>query len=322
MYDTRLADTELSLQSILEKTTEYDIYRYYLGSQFVIGKIMSSPFHADRHPSFGLFKSSKTGSILYKDLSTGNSGNCVHLVQKLYSLSYREALIRIITDIVSNNLSISCQGVHIREEFANTPTIISIKKKNFCKADDLYWGSFCLFRDDLRHFNVFPIQMYWINEIVQPWAYKWANPGYAYQVYNKYKIYKPLEDKNNKWVTNCNSYDIQGLEQLNDSKGDLLIITKSLKDVMVLYKLGYKSIAPNSENNGIPKKIIDNLKSRFTRIVILYDNDEAGINGGNKLKSKTNFETIFLPDTNTKDISDYVKLNGLEKGKEMIKQLL
>ncbi len=321
MYDTRLTDIDLSLEGILDKTTEYDIYRYYIGNSFKIGKIMSSPFRKDKNPSFGIFKSSKTSSLLYKDLATGSNGNCIKFIQELFNISYREAIIKIISDIINTTLTISTKGIDIKEDYESTKTIISIKKKNFTKIDDDYWNQFCLFRDDLRHFNVFPIQIYWLNEIVQPWAYKYENPGYAYQVYNKYKLYFPLALKKYKWISNCSSYDIQGLEQLDDY-GDLLIITKALKDVMVLYKLGYKAIAPNGENHSIPKDIINNLINRFDRIVIFYDNDEAGINGANKIASKYNLKTISIPSEYPKDISDYIKQYGIDKSKELLKQLL
>jgi len=321
MYDTRLTDEELSIDSILEKITEYDIYKYYISNSFRIGRIMKSPFREDNHPSFGIFKSSKYGSLLYKDLSTGKTGNCVQFVQELFNISYRESLVKILNDLTNNNLVNSVEGISIKEEYESISTIISVCRRNFCKIDDNYWNQYCLERSDLRHFNVFPIELYWINEIVQPWAYNRVNPGYAYQIYNKYKIYKPLAAKKDKWISNCSSYDIQGYEQL-EYQGELLIITKSLKDVMVLHKIGYNAIAPHGENHLIPKCIIDNIKKRYNKIVIFYDNDEGGKIGSNKLSNKYTIPTIFIPYTNYKDISDYVKQFGLDEGKKLMKELL
>ena len=321
MYDTRLTDIDLSLEGILDKITEYDIYKYYIGANFALGKIMSSPFRSDKNPSFGIFKSTRTSSLLYKDLATGSTGNCIQFVKELYNISYRESIIKIIGDLINNNLKRSVEGINIREKYKTTSTVISVRKKNFCNIDDKYWNQFCLFRDDLRHFNVFPIQTYWLNEIVQPWTYKWDNPGYAYQVYNKYKIYKPLSIKKWKWISNCSSYDIQGMEQLT-YKDNLVIITKALKDVMVLYKLGYNAIAPNGENHSIPKEVITDLQNRFKSIVIFYDNDEAGIQGANKITTKYNLKTIFIPNNEPKDISDYIKQYGIDKSKELMKQLI
>jgi 5S rRNA maturation endonuclease (ribonuclease M5) len=321
MYDTRLIEEDLSLESLLEYTTEYDIYSYYIGNRFDIGRIMPSPLREDKHPSFGIFKSTKYGWLMFKDQATGLVGDCITFVSILFDISRREATIKILSDIQNKELTYSIEGVNIQQEYKTISTIISVKKKPFCNTDDEYWGQFSIERDDLRHFNVFPISEYWLNEIVQPWGYKQTNPGYCYEIYNKYKLYFPLSEKRNKWLSNCGSYDIQGYEQL-DGFGDLLIITKSLKDVIVLYKLGYQAVAPQGENHSIPEKIMKELKSRFTNIIVFYDNDKAGVAGATKITNKFELKTIFIPEDCPKDISDYTKEYGLDKSKELIIKLL
>lgn len=321
MYDTRLADIDLSLEGLLTKTTEYDIYRYYIGDNFKLGRVMSSPLREDKTPSFSIFKSSKSGSLLFKDQATGDTGNCIQFVMLKENLSYRQAVIRIMKDTVSSNLTMSTKGIEIKEDYKDTSSIISIYKRNFNTTDDIYWNQYSITREDLKEYNVLPIHSYLINGIDSSWSNSNINPGYAYLIFNKIKIYKPLADKKFKWVSNCSSYDLQGLEQLKYSS-DTLIITKSLKDVIILNKLGYNAIAASSENTDIPKNIIDHLKSRYSNIIIFYDNDEAGKIGANKIATKNNFKTIFIPDQTTKDISDYTKAYGLEKSKELLIQLI
>lgn len=321
MYDTRISDVELSLDMILSKITEYDIYYYYIGESFEIGRVMQSPLRHDKNPSFSIFKSTKTGNLLFKDLSTGESGNCIKYVMLKENLTYRKTILKIYNDIIKNNLKISTKGIEIKEDYNNVDTIISVYKKNFTKVDDEYWGQYSIDRLDLKEYNIFPIESYLINDIQSSWFYTKLNPGYAYQIYNKYKLYKPLENKKYKWITNCSAYDIQGLEQLKYNS-DTLIITKSLKDVIILNKIGYNAIAASSENTDIPKNIIDHLKSKYSNIIIFYDNDEAGIKGANKIAQKYNLKTIFIPDTNIKDISDYTKEYGLDKSKLLLNQLV
>lgn len=91
---------------------------------------------------------------------------------------------------------------------------------------------------------------------------------YAYKVYNNFKIYRPLADKYHKWRNNLTEYDIQGYKQLPE-KGDILIITKSLKDVMCLCKMGIPAVSPASESTFIPNIALEELKKRFKRIIIL-----------------------------------------------------
>jgi hypothetical protein len=312
---------EITTDLILSKVTEYDIYKYYIGSDFKIGRITNSPLRNDNNPSFGIFKALNK-SLLFKDQATGDSGNCITFVAKLNNISYKKAEKLIYKDIIANKLKISTVGTNIKEAF-DTATMISIKKKNFTSTDDLYWGQFNIDRLTLKHFNVYPISNYWINDLLSQDVYSNINPIYAYQIYLKFKIYKPLNpNKKYKWVGNVGMYDIQGLEQL-PLNGKLLIITKSLKDVMVLYKMGITAIAPQGEGHNIPDKIIQNLKNRFEEIIIFYDNDEAGIKASLKLTTKYNFKNILIDDTyNCKDISDFVKDYTFEKAKEWILQNL
>jgi DNA primase len=96
---------------------------------------------------------------------------------------------------------------------------------------------------------------------------------------------------------------------------------------MVLDRLGYNAIAPCGENTPIPSSIIQNLKERFNKIIILYDNDEPGMNGAKKLANEYNLEYIYIPiDYNTmfkiKDISDYIKNYKITKTRELLKKLI
>lgn len=59
--------------------------------------------------------------------------------------------------------------------------------------------------------------------------------------------------------------------------GDLLVITKSLKDVMCLYEYGITAIAPCSENEFLTNTQYQKVKSKFKHIALLWDNDYAGV---------------------------------------------
>ena len=76
-----------------------------------------------------------------------------------------------------------------------------------------------------------------------------------------------LHNKLHKFITNANAYYMQGWKQLNRNN-DTLIITKALKDVMLLDKLGYSAIAPNSESYNIPDNIIKEITSSYKNIIV------------------------------------------------------
>lgn len=60
---------------------------------------------------------------------------------------------------------------------------------------------------------------------------------------------------------------IQGARQISKDGDDLLIVQKSMKDVMLLYEFGVQSIAPMSENTSLSEKVIEKLKTKFKRII-------------------------------------------------------
>jgi DNA primase len=79
-------------------------------------------------------------------------------------------------------------------------------------------------------------------------------------------------------------------------------------------------MAPQSETCPISSDIITDIKQRFKRIVILYDNDEAGIKSAKTLSEQYNLESIFLIEA--KDLSDHVLLHGKEYTHNTLKELL
>ena len=112
---------------------------------------------------------------------------------------------------------------------------------------------------------------------------------------------------------------IQGYRQL-PKQGDLLVITKSMKDVMCLYDLGITAIAPNSETLFISEEELENLSKRFKVISVLYDQDKAG--KANMAKIRKIYPDLFyfvIPkNLNAKDISDFYKKYGRDRTLELI----
>ena len=305
---------DITLDWILSKVTEYDIYAKYIG-EFKVGMIYNSPFRKDKNPSFGIFYSKRTNQLLFKDHGTGECGNVIKFVQLYTGITNYPDILK---DIV-NRLNISNSTKLTTTPYKPpTETVIGIVRQNFTETDKKYWSQFNIDINTLKKFNVFSIKYYLCNGVVKG-IYKDTNPMYAYKVYNNFKIYRPLGDKYTKWRNNLTEYDIQGYEQL-PQKGDTLIITKSMKDVMCLYKMGIPAISPSSESTFIPDKCLEELKTRFKRILILFDRDVAGIKYLRKISKKTGLEPLLINKKfNAKDVSDAIKLNDFETIKNWIK---
>ena len=192
----------------------------------------------------------------------------------------------------------------------------------FTEIDKEYWKQFHISIDTLKIFGVFSIQYYLCNNVVKG-IYKDESPMYAYKVFDRFKIYRPLATKYTKWRSNLTNYYIQGYEELPTEGRDTLIITKSLKDVMVLYEMGYYSISPSSETTFIPDDILKQLKKKWKHIYILYDRDKTGVTQSRMYSKKYDLRSFFINKRfKAKDISDAVKLNGFVKIKNwLIKEL-
>ena len=320
MYDStkiKQQDTPITLDYILSKVTEYDIYARYIG-QFKIGFIYNSPFREDKNPSFGIFRSRKSGKLLFKDHGNGECGDVIKFVELYTGLTnYNDILNRIITDMsITNNTKLKSI-----KQYESKDTVIGVVRQDWTDVDKQYWSQFGITKETLIKFNVSSIKYYLCDGIVKG-IYKDNNPMYAYKVYDHFKIYRPLADKYTKWRNNLAPYDIQGYEQLPE-KGDLLIITKSLKDVMCLYEMGYTAISPSSESTFLTPDIIDALKLRFKRILICFDRDISGVKNMRKISLKTGLKGFLVHKKwKAKDISDAIKLNGFEVIKNWLKETL
>jgi 5S rRNA maturation endonuclease (ribonuclease M5) len=320
MYSRKRAKLpdNITLDWILSKVTEYDIYAKYIG-QFKVGMIYNSPFRKDKNPSFGIYYSKRTKQLLFKDHGTGECGNVIKFVSLFTGKTeYSD----ILSDIVDKlNITNNTKLVSSKQYIPPTETVIGVVRQEFTDVDINYWKQFNISINTLKKFNVNSIKYYLCNGIVKG-TYKRENPMYAYKVYNNFKIYRPLADKYTKWRNNLTDYDIQGYEQL-PQKGDILFITKSMKDVMCLHEMGYPAVSPSSESTFLPKDVLEQLKTRFKRIIILFDRDTSGVKRSRKLSRETGLEAMFINKKfKAKDVSDAVKANSFEEIKNWLNETI
>ena len=317
IYDTtNIKDNvePITLDYILSKVSEYDIYQAYIGN-FKVGMIYNSPFRKDKNPSFGCYYSRTTKQLMFKDHGTGDCGNVVKFVSLLTGLTnYSDILNNIVNKLkITNDMQLGSSKQYIPSK----ETVIGVIRQNFTDIDINYWAQFHISLNTLKKFNVDSIKYYLNNGIVKG-IYKDNNPMYAYKVYNHFKIYRPLADKYTKWRSNLNINDVQGFKQLPKT-GDTLIITKSLKDVMCLYEMGINAVSPNSESSWLPDKALESILKRFKTVLICFDRDVAGMKNMRKLSLKTGLNCIIMPKRfSAKDISDAIKVNGFDIVKKYI----
>jgi len=318
MYSTNTAMT-MSLSDLLEKVDDLTIYSYYI-KDLKIGQLMKSPLRAkDDNPSFAVFKA-RNGNLLFKDHALGECGNALKFIKLYRGIKTKDELerelLRILRRItpelkatIESNAKLVSQGL---------PTDVGIVRQPFTEIDKQYWKQFHISLDTLKKFSVFSIKYYLCNGVVKG-TYKETSPMYAYKVFGRFKIYRPLASKYTKWRTNLTNRDVQGLAELPKEGGNLLIITKSLKDVMCLYEMGFYAIAASSETTFIPDDILQSLKTKWKHIVILYDRDPTGMRKAREYSKRYKLDAIFVHKKyNAKDISDAVKANDFFEIKQWL----
>jgi 5S rRNA maturation endonuclease (ribonuclease M5) len=320
-------------KAILKEVTDYDIYAFYLGHAFEVGKLFSSPFRRDLRPSFGIYLDNISGKLRYNDFGDINKrGDCFYFVEQLFGLTYKKALQKIYLDILVNN-KLGRQTIvsykYITDKPKLTKLIQYIPKDVMSYSDRMYWKEIGIDEWELSYFKIYTASSLFI-EGKEVWTYEEGNPIFIYKIFDKIKAYRPLvKDKKNKWFSNCTRFDIQGWEQLPKDSGEhTLIITKSKKDVAVLRKLGYLAIAPSSESTMIPTNAMKILKDEygFKKFIILYDRDDGGMKGARKMyiqyRGLYNIVFKFIPKSFPKDISEVRRQLGKESTITLLIKLL
>lgn len=179
MYDSRRANKAkaITLDYILSRVSEYDIYARYLG-QFKIGYIYNSPFREDKNPSFGIFQSKKTGKLLFKDHGNGLCGDVIKFVQEFTGITnYNDTLNQIVKDLNIKNDTVLKST---KEQKPTEETVIGVVRQDFTETDKNYWSQFHISINTLKLYNVNSIKYYLCNGIVKG-IYKDENPMYAYK---------------------------------------------------------------------------------------------------------------------------------------------
>lgn len=310
----------ICLEDILTITTEADILSYYLGID-KIPTLICSPLRQDNHPSFSIY-SLDGKKCFYRDFSTKEGGTTFSLLGKLWNLPYVDTLRKIYNDYKNFNSNISIKECNL----CKVKSIQTINKNNqlHCKIRDweeydlAYWLSYGVSLEWLKFANVFPISHKIIIKNNQKYIFTADKYAYAYVEFKEgnttIKIYQPFNKDGYKWSSKHDG-SVISLWTKVPKEGNKICICASLKDALCLWaNTGIPAIALQGEGYCMSETAINNLKSRFKNIYVLFDNDKAGIEDSEILSSNTGFINLTLPQfEGGKDISDLYKSKTKEE---------
>lgn len=275
-------------------------------------KILSLFNNKDKIPSLSIYP--KDGRYRFKDFSNGNGGSGVDLVMGLFTLTYPQAVNKIMEDyneflLSKGDYSLGEFKVHSRYK------ITEFCKRSWTTLDREYWLSYGIGSPALEKYWVYPLSFYKMEKegvngeekkelnISGPFIY-----GYFRSNGDLYKVYQPkIREKK---FLNVKDY-IQGTDQLKYACPNLMI-GSSMKDILAFNEFGwpFEVVAPGSENTMIKKEMIDAWRHKYNLIIVIFDNDEPGIKAAAKYTKEYNIPSVHLK--MEKDISDSVQLHGAE----------
>lgn len=314
----------ININDVREITSDDEVVSKYLGINSV-PIIMLSPLRKDKNPSLSIFRL-PDGNIGYKDFGTGEKGIVYDLLSKLWNISIKQVYRRIIDDYSPSNTLIN--KTKRQRKLRKSCTTLNVKTREWRDWDLEYWNKYGISKEWLEYAEVYPIStLFFNNDKTTIPAEKYAYV-YVERKDNKVtlKVYQPYSERF-KWISKHDS-SVWDLWTKIPITGDKLIITSSRKDALCIWSnSGIPSLSLQGEGYIPKESVINELKSRYKDIYILYDNDfQSDVNHGRlygkHLSELYNLKQIEIPDEyKSKDSSDLCMNYGREVVRNVILQL-
>ena len=321
----------ISIDDVRRITTDYEVVNKYLGISVVPSNI-NSILREDKNPSLCIFP--YKDSLFFKDFGTNQSGNIYQLLSLYWNIPLNQVYRKIYNDFTSANYKSCCCKNKISKTIIKKKSNINIKVKirDWKPWDIEYWSSYGISLKWLEYCDIFPIShIFLIHQNGEQLIISADKYAYVYieRKDNKVslKIYQPYST-NFKWMSKHDA-SVWDLWTKIPEKGDKLIITSSRKDALCLWaNTGIPSLSLQGEGYVPKEKVINQLKERYKKIYVFYDNDfknkvNNGRNYGRILAEKFNLQQIEIPtEYKSKDPSDLYKNWGKEVFLNVINQLI
>ena len=318
---------KITKEFLLSKINQESIMQYYTGQDVNSKKLFTSVLRKDNHVTCSFYKS-KSGILYMHDFATNEHLDCWNIVMQLYNCNYYDAL-----NIIAQDFGF-VEGTHknvsppklVNDLKETESSKIQVQIKDFTEKELEWWNQFGISKKLLKKYHVFSLQHVFLNGQLRFTSSEQC-PIYGYYFgkdknhEEKWKIYFPMRQEF-RFLNNVSKKTLQGYHQLPKT-GDLLVITKSMKDCISLYGFGIPACAPNSETLFVNDKQLEEFKQRFKHILVVYDQDRPGRHNMwliRKQHPELNFFT--MPKDLAKDFTDSVQLVGVDKMKELVKQFI
>ena len=322
--------TKISIEAILSRISEYDIFRYYMPNHdWKINRVTYSPFRPENNPSFMI--GNKLGYLMFIDYAdTSLRGDCFNFVQKLHSLPSVSDTLKMIDKDFGLGFSTGIMTGEYKKiiseykqpEIEKRYSLIQVKVRKFTKSELDYWAEYHQDLQDLRDNNVYSIKELYLNKQRFPLGEDELRFGYLYEG-QYWKIYRPYADKKHKWMpNNVPITAMDGKENIKDCS--VAFINKSKKDFMVMKKIFPCSCAVQNEGLGcFYHEYVEYLKANSDKQILSFDADDVGVQNSKQITEMFDFEYTNVPRQylaeGIKDWADLAKVHGLQVIEDYLK---
>ena len=320
---------KLTPEAILDKISEYDIFRYYMPNHdWVLNRVTYSPFRQENNPSFVI--GNKRGFISFIDFAdTSKRGNCFDFVKSLYNLATFDDVLRLIDKDFGLGITTGkgtgdykkIVSAYKQPDIEKRYSLIQVKTRKFTQEELAYWAQYHQSIDDLHANNIYSIKNLYLNKSKFPLKETDLRFGYLYEG-QYWKIYRPYADKKSKWVPN--NVPITAMDGKEDIKNcKVAFINKSKKDYMVMKKIFPCSCAVQNEGIGcFSHENVEYLKANSDSQILSFDSDVTGVTNSQQITKLFDFGYANVPRKylaeGIKDWADLARVHGLETIKKYL----
>ena len=321
---------KLTPEAILSKITEFDIFRWYMPHKdWKLNHVTFSPFRNENNPSFII--GNRYGRMSFIDFAdTSKRGDCFNFVKILFNLSSLDEILKMIDRDFGLGISSGSETGEYRKIVAEYKqpveskrySLIQVITRKFTQEELAYWNQYHQDLQDLKDNNVYSIKQLFFNKQKFPLKETELRFGYFYD--GHWKIYRPNNDRKNKWVPN--NVPITAMDgKLDITNCDVAFINKSKKDYMVMKKVFPCCCAVQNEGMGcFPHENVEYLKANSDRQILSFDSDVVGVANSQQITKLFKFDYLNVPkkylSEGIKDWALLAKTHGLQVIEDYLKE--
>lgn len=293
----------------------WDVFANEIG-KFPICRSFKHPLKRDRQPSGSIF--SREGIWFLKDFAGKfPTMTAIQFVQNKYSLDFREAIEKICQDMGINPSTKEYKPIQVFERapvYEQSEMHIGFSTCKFDNAHAQYWEDYHLSEDYLAKYNVFRVKDLSINRRRITLEKHEKTFAYWAEDIDRVKILRIGVDKKYKWRTNVNNNYIWFKDLYTTC--NKLVVSKSVKDALVLSLFGICSVATQNEDAGILETNLDLLYNISDNLIVNFGSDVQGKEQSLAITKKYGLKHYNTPDygleKGANDAAEFAKIYGLK----------